>query len=111
MGASAGDLIQCVDNQIYLGQQVLNVYYYRVTDPLGIADPYLNLFNAAFSDTVLTAVRGIQIGQVSHVSREWKNLSNGVDLYVDGTVLDGTHTAPDSEMLPSFISAGFILRR
>lgn len=106
-----GDLIQCIDNQEYLGQQILNVYYYRITPPLGIVGTFLSELNDAFETTVLTPVRAIQANVLTHVSREWKNLSNGVDLFVDGTVLAGTRGSGGSTLLPSFVSAGFILRR
>lgn len=111
MAALLGDLIQVIDNQVYLAQQVLNVYYYRITATLGLGDGYLSDMNAWFGDVVLDAVTGIQLEGVQHVSREWKNLSNGVDLFVDGTVVDGQIAGAFSTYLPSYVSLGFILRR
>lgn len=111
MGAVQGDLLQCIDNQVYLGQQVLNVYYYRYILAAPAADGYLEAINGAFESTVLTPVRAMQTIYLEHVSREWKNLSNGVDLFVDGTVLAGTNAGDSSAQEPSFVSAGFILRR
>lgn len=111
MAAEQGDLIQVVDNQLYLGQQVLNVYYYRYIPVAPSVSDYLSALNDVFKNVVLTPVRAMQTIYLEHVSREWKNLSNGVDLFVDGTVLAGTRTGDSSEQEPSFVSAGFILRR
>ncbi len=111
MAATLGDLIQCVDNQTYLGQQVLNVYYYRITALLGIEDPYLNLLNDSFNTLVLTPVLDIQNDNLLHVSREWRNMTNGVDLFTDTEVIPGENSASDAALSPSFISAGFLMQR
>lgn len=111
MAGAFGDLLQLIDNQLWQGQQILNVYYYRITQPLGLSDGYLGDINDAWEDLVLSKVKVIQSQYLSHVSREWKNLSNGVDLFVDGTVVPGTHSSGATEQEPSFVSAGFILRR
>ena len=111
MGAALGDLIQVVDNQEYLEQQVLNVYYYRVTSILGLGDGYLTAFNDWFDANVLTPVAALQVDGLQHLSREWKNLSNGVDLFVDGTIVPGAQSVSPSSYTPSYVSLGFILRR
>jgi len=111
VAATLGDLIQLIDNQYWEGQQILNVYYYRVTNALGLADGYLSDMNDSWETTVLDKVKVIQSQYLQHTSREWKNLTNGVDLFVDGSVVNGTHSGSATSQLPSFISAGFILRR
>lgn len=111
MAAVLGDLIQVIDNQVWQAQQILNVYYYRITATLGLADGYLSDLNDTFEDVVLNPVLALQSQYLSHVSREWKNLSNGVDLFVDGSVLPGLNTSAAVNQEPSFLSAGFILRR
>lgn len=111
MAAELGDLIQVVDNQSYLGQQVLNVYYYRVTNVLGLADGYLEGFSNWFDDTVVEAVRNVQIDTLLHLSREWRNLTNGTDLFTETTVISGQMSLPDSNNSPSYVSAGFMLQR
>lgn len=111
MAGNQGDLIQCIDNQVYLGQQILNVYYYRIIPLSVLTGNYLQTFNEAFEEAVLQPVRAIQMTYLEHVSREWKNLTNGVDLFVDGTVLNGTRSGDTDKQEPSFVSAGFILRR
>lgn len=111
MAAFLGDLLQCIDNQVYLGQQILNVYYYRVVSISELAGDYLSAINDQFELNVLSAVRDLQNSGVQHVSREWKNLTNEVDLFVNGEVLAGTSGSTESTGEPSFVSAGFILRR
>lgn len=111
MAASDGDLIQLVDNQRYAGQQCLNVYYYRVTAPLGLSDGYLADINDWWDDNVLSKIKVVQNVAVEHLSREWRNLSNGTDLFVDSTLVGGEHSATASTILPSFISFGFLLQR
>lgn len=111
MAVVQGDLIQCIDYQEYLGQQLLNVYYYRFIPLTAIMDGGLSLFNDAWEAAVLDKVRAIQLTVVQHTSREWKNLSNGVDLFVDGTVVNGLRSGDANAYEPSFVSAGFILRR
>ena len=111
MAASNGDLLQLVDNQSYLGQQILNVYYYRVTAIAGIADGYLSLLNDYWETNVLSAIKAIQNDGLSHVSREWRNMTNGVDLFTDGTVILGSNAESDAAQSPSFVSAGFLLQR
>lgn len=111
MALGAGDLIQCIDFQTYLGQSILNVYYFRGTPPLGATEPLLSEMNDAFMDLVLTPILDLQNAALSHVSREWKNLTNGTDLFVDGSVVDGVNAVGSGAASPSFVSAGFILRR
>jgi hypothetical protein len=111
VAASQGDLLQLVDNQTYLGQQILNVYYYRVTPALGITGNYLELLNDYWEDNVLPPICAIQNDGLSHVSREWRNLSNNVDLFTASNVIPGTNAEPGTAQEPSFVSAGFILRR
>jgi len=111
VAAVQGDLLQLIDNQSYLGQQILNVYYYRVTPALGIADGYLEILNDYWEDNVLDPILQVQVDGLQHLSREWKNLSNNVDLFVDGTVLVGANATAPATYLPSFVSLGFLLQR
>ena len=90
---------------------MLNVYYFRATPPLGATEPLLSEMNDAFETVVLNKVKAIQNIWVYHTSREWKNLTNGVDLFVDGTVVRGDTDSALTAALPSFVSMGFILRR
>lgn len=111
MGAVLGDLIQCVDNQSYLGQQILNVYYYRVTSVTPLAGDYLSSMNDSWEGGVLDNVKIIQTPELLHLSREWRNLTNGTDLFVDGSVVPGVDPASAASLTPSFTSLGFLLQR
>lgn len=111
MGAVLGDLIQCVDNQSYLGQQILNVYYYRVTSVTPLEGGYLSFMNDSWEGGVLNNVKIIQTPELLHLSREWRNLTNGTDLFVDGSVVPGVDPASTASLTPSFTSLGFLLQR
>lgn len=111
MAASNGDLIQMVDNQTYLGQQILNVYYYRITSPTGLADGYLADLNTYWETNVLPKITQIQNDELDHLSREWRNMTNGVDLFTDSTVVPGQNAVGTTKLVPSFVSAGFLLQR
>lgn len=111
MAAALGDLIQLIDNQTYLGQQVLNVYYYRITALLGLGDGYLSDLNNDWETNILATIRAIQLDGLLHVSREWRNLTNGTDLFADNGVLNGLVGGAATSYTPSFLSAGFMLQR
>lgn len=111
MAAAVGDLIQLVDNQLYLAQQCINVYYYRMTSVVDLGDNYLEDLNTIWEDLVLDEVIGLQSDALTHVSREWKNLSNNLDFFTDNTVVPGFLATPGGENTPSYVSAGFLLQR
>lgn len=111
MAAGMGDLLQLVDNQSYLGQQILNVYYYRVLSPLGLSDGYLADLNGAWEEGILNPILDLQTAALTHNSREWRNLTNGADLFVNSTVIPGANPGTDSGLTPSFTSLGFLLQR
>lgn len=111
MAAALGDLIQITDFQTYLGQQVLNVYYYRIVNITGLADGYLGIFADWFKDVLLPPIVLIQNDGLLHVSRDLRNLSNGTDLYTDSEVIAGEQTPSPGQYSPSYLSLGFILRR
>lgn len=79
MSIGTGDLLQITDFQEYLGEQVLNVYYYRWSSAPTIDNsayvPLLEFFQAG----VVALVSVVQSGLLEHVSLQIKNLSNGVD--------------------------------
>jgi len=111
MGVNTGDLIQVIDNQSYLGQQVLNVYYYRWSSAPVLSGPYLSQLNDSFQTTVMDFVADLQNDMLTHLSREWKNLSNNVDIFVDGDTFDGSNAVTEDTALPSYVSLGFLLQR
>lgn len=111
MAVANGDLIQVIDNQSYLGQQVLNVYYYRWNSAPSVDNSYLSLINDSFETRVIEPILDLQNNGLTHVSREWKNLSNNLDIFTDGTVLTGSNASTESSRLPSYVSIGFMLQR
>lgn len=90
---------------------MLNVYYYRVTAALGLTGDYLSQLNDDWQDIVGDAVRDIQNDGVSHNSREWRNLTNGTDLFTDSTIFVGQNGTVETRRMPSYVSAGFMLQR
>lgn len=109
--AALGDLLQITDFQTYLSQQVLNVYYYRVTSITGLDGGYLEAIGDWFKDNVLAAVVNVQVDGLLHVTRDIRNLSNGVDLYTDSEVIPGAGDVSATSFSPSYVSLGFLLRR
>jgi len=111
VAAVLGDLIQVLDNQVYLEQQVLNVYYYRVTSITGLGADYLSALNDIWEATVLDPILAIQLSSLVHVSRDWRNLSNGIDLFTAVEDIVGEVAFSTAIQTPSYVSAGFMLRR
>lgn len=109
MAAVAGDLLRVVDTQTYLGQTVQNVFYFKVIDLLGAPDGYFEDVNASFEDIYLTPIRALQNPNLLHTHREWRNLSNNLDIASFSDVLAGTFAGVDP--INSFTSAGFLLQR
>ncbi len=108
MAAVLGDLIRCIDYQSYLGQTVLNVYYFHFDVITGAGGTYLESMNAAFVDDILPPILAVQADAVDHTHRDWMNLSNMLDIFSDDTLLSGVLTGQE---INSFTSLGFLLRR
>lgn len=111
MAAALGDIIRITDRQTLLGQQVLNVYFYRVQSLTGITGDYLDLFASTFQDVVLDDVKNIQHVELQHVGLFLENITNGVDIaeYTDGFPQGGMIDGGD--VMPPFVSFGFQLLR
>lgn len=111
MAAVLGDLLQITDFQTYLGQQVLNVYYYRVVSVTGFTnDGYIPLLEE-FRDNVILAVVPLQSARLMHEYVEVRNLSNGVDVFTLEIDQPGTNAAASTADLPSYVSYSFKLVR
>ena len=108
MTALPGDLIRCIDYQSYLGQTVLNVYYFQFDPVTGAGSTYLESMNAAFMSDVLPAILAVQADAVDHTHRDWFNMSNELDIFSDDSVVSGVLGGDE---LNSFTSLGFMLRR
>ena len=111
VGIALGDLLQITDFQDYLGEQVLNVYYYRwASAPVLDNSAYEPLVND-FAAKVITPSKQLQNDGLTHVNITVKNLTNGVDFgdFPNGVI--GDIVASAAERLPSFIALSFQLVR
>jgi len=108
--ASLGDLLRFTDRQTFLGQTVLNVYFYRITSITGLDATYLDVLGAWFVDNVITPVASLQSDDVSHVELFMESITNGVDInsYTTDLPIAG---AASGDNLPPYTSYGFQLIR
>ena len=111
MAMEVNDLVQIVDKQVYVGEECLNVFYYKCatvgTDPDLSLEDLLDWFRL----TLLGAVTDIQAVSLQHLAREARNLSNGVDFFVDTEVVTGQLSLDTTDQVNSFTSMGFVLQR
>lgn len=78
MALAVGDIIQITDVQSYLGQEVLNVYFYRMDSfENGVT---LEIVVDNFQVLALTPIKAIQHSSLTHVTLIGKNLTNGIDI-------------------------------
>lgn len=111
MGINTGDLLQIIDNQTYLGEDLMNVYYYRwfslpVTDPAA----YTGLLNS-FDEIVIDNVIKAQNEFLEHTTLSIRNLSNNLD-YAEMTVAkDGLLDVDPANCLQSYVTLGFQMIR
>lgn len=111
MGIGTGDLLQIVTNQKYLGEDVLNVFYYRYFSAPTVDDGiYTELLND-FNDNIITKIRQIQVDGLVYDTVQVKNVSNNINFAVLPLGSHGVIPASDEAQLPSYISAGFMLLR
>lgn len=106
MAISVNDVLQITDVQNYLGQTILNVYFYRV-DVLGSAITYQDVADY-FQTQIVLPVADIQSDQLTHSSTMVKNLTNGLDIFEDPIIINGTDV---NAIGPSFVAASFRLLR
>lgn len=111
MAAVTGDLIRITDKQTYLGQECLNVYFYRIGDVTALVGDYLAILGGWFRDNVMGRVINIQAAGVSHTGLFLENLSNGVDIetFTDDFPVSGQ--MGDAAGMPPFVSFGFEMLR
>jgi hypothetical protein len=64
-----------------------------------------------FDVDVVENVAEIQMSNLLHVSREVRNLSNGLDFAINSAVIPGGMSTDTHQELNSFTSAGFLLQR
>lgn len=107
MALAVNNIVQITDVQTYLGQTMLNVYFYRVTALEPAAD-YSDLAEA-FDNVVRSKVKAIQSTSVVHPFIQVKNLSNGIDIHDQIDSQNGMLASGDD--LASFYALGFRLVR
>lgn len=111
MSIALGDLLQVTDFQTYLGEQVLNVYYYRWSSaPTVDNSAYMPLLDDFIAE-VINPVRDLQSAALAHDRVQVKNLSNGLDFAERPVGLNGLLTSTPSAIEPSYVSLGFQLVR
>ena len=111
MAAALGDLIRIVDNQTYLNEPLMNVYWYRVTSVTGFTDDGYEAMADWFVDTVVDPVRAIQSDGLLHTTLQVVNMTNGIDFFEENINLPGTIASGTGEDAPSNLSYGFRLIR
>lgn len=111
MGIATGDLLQIIDRQTYLGEDVLNIYYYRwSSSPATGTAAYIELMED-FAEAVISPVASIQNLFLSHTTTQIKNLSNGVDFAERLANIDGFLDVAIGNTLPSYMALRFQLVR
>lgn len=111
MSLSTGDLLQFTDVQDYLGEQVLNVYFYRwFSAPTTDNTPYEALVDS-FQDRIVNGAIGLQNSLLTHTGIQLKNLSNGVDFHEKSIAITGATTVTINEAMPSSTALTFKLIR
>lgn len=111
MAASNGDLLQFIDHQTYLGEDVLNIYYYRVVAIAGLTGNYLEQLNDEFYDTIVDNVRDFQDAGLVHTTIESRNLTNGIDFFLTSIVSPDGDGLTSGAGMPSAICYTFRLLR
>lgn len=111
VAANTGDLLQIVDEQVYLGQQLLNVYYYRWFSVPSVDNTVYSALVDDFQSRVMNDVCQLQGELLIHTSLTIKNLSNNVDFFEKPISVTGQRTMSASTALPSYVSVGFKLIR
>jgi len=107
MAVNVGDVLQLIDQQTFLGQQLLNVYFYEVaeSDP----DVTLEMIAQQFELDVIPLVKMMQSEVLMHTSILISNLTNGIDIWEEPVNVAGYDDTNDP--LASFYSFGFRLVR
>jgi len=103
----SGDLYQLTDVQTYLGQQVLNVYYYKQ-----IAEPSVGVSNIAlvraWEDFVMATIGPVQNEGLDHVGVRVINLDNPDDFLLSPNSFAGTVSG---DGMPPYVTFAFRLNR
>nr|CRY97733.1 hypothetical protein [uncultured prokaryote] len=111
MGTVLGDLLQITDFQTYLSQQVLNVYYYRVTTVTPQTNDAYEIYLDHLENEIIPAVAAVQVNTLVHESLELRNLSNGIDIVSRVVGTSGALSGGSGLSTPSYVAVTFRLLR
>jgi hypothetical protein len=111
VGAALGDLIQIIDNQTYLGEDLMNVYYFRWFSAPSVDNTVYTALLNSFDEIVIDKVIQAQNEYVTHTTLSIRNLSNNLD-YAEMTIAkDGLLDVDPANTLQSYVTLGFQLIR
>lgn len=96
--ALAGDLVELVHEQTYLGQIVNNVYYFRA-----VADTTLLTLTSWFEANVVPGMKNNQVDLVTHVNLRTRNVFLDSETYEEPLTGTGLLVSGLGE-LPSFVA-------
>lgn len=103
-----GDIIRIIDEQEYLAQKTLNMYYYRADTVLNPDDAYSQLLSKFFSE-VVSAIMPVQTTGIVHTNLHLDNITNNLDF--DDLPLSGANGDVTGEAMPTFVAYKFVLHR
>lgn len=106
-----GDLLRIIDKQEYLGQECLNVYFYRSTSVAPMDNSTYDVILDWFEDNIIQNVRNVQADDLVHTGLQIINMTNGIDFVDRPESVAGSQTVAGSALLPSYVSVGFKLIR
>lgn len=108
MAIAVNDIIQITDFQTLLGQQIANVYFYRITAVEALAD--LGDLSTAFVTGVMEEVESLQSTVLTHTLLSIRNLTNGIDI-ADIPLTGHIGEATGGDTLPTYCAFSFRLVR
>lgn len=111
MAVGTGDLLQIITNQLYLDQDLMNVYYYRYSSTPTLDNTIYSELADDFQSIIVDGARPLQNDTLEYISIEIKNLSNGVDVFTKPLGIFGLVAAPLAACLPSFMALNWQLVR
>jgi len=107
MALSVGDIISLEDRQTFLGETMVNVYYYQVDTLESLVE--LDDIAAEWQAVVMNTIQAVQSGAVEHVRLVLRNLTNGIDIHE--LPLTGEAGAIGGDAYPSLVALSIRLVR
>lgn len=107
MGLVVGDILSLEDRQLFLGETMVNVYYYQVVS--FEANVMLDDIAAEWQAVKMNTIQAVQSGAVEHTRLVLRNLTNGVD--IEELPLTGEIGAVGGDAYPSLVALSIRLVR